>query len=132
MKILANTDELVKKLEMATGPSRELDCSIALAFGGFHLMHETGSGDLYCRGDERPGQAGDMLVPHYTGSMDAAIKLIPAWSWRVGNLPSGRAFADLGTQRSLQCVEGATPAIAICIAVGKAHLQREGIEKARK
>lgn len=55
-------------------------------------------------------------------SLDAALTLVPeGWSWRVGNLPSGKGFADLGTQASLQCVEGATPPLALCIAALKAR-----------
>lgn len=60
-------------------------------------------------------------VPNYTTSLDAALTLLPeGWSWRVGNTPS-KAFADLGTQQSLQCIVGATPALALCIGALKAR-----------
>lgn len=126
--------QLIERLEKATGPERELDLAIAQAirkaiipdslrglegrYGDFAFIdssaHETG----YCLSRLR----------QYTGSTETAALLVPkGWTWRVGNLPSGIGFADLGTQKSLQCVEGATPAIALCIASLKArHLSLSG------
>lgn len=61
--------------------------------------------------------------PAYTSSIDAAITLVPKdgpyiWSWRVGNTPSGRGFSYIGTSQIEH--EGASPAIALCIAALKA------------
>jgi hypothetical protein len=92
--------ELAKACEAATGPDREIDTLIGYAV------------DL-------PTE--DAQLPRYTASLDAALTLVPPWSWRVGNLASGRAFADLGTQKSLQCIEGATPALALCAAALRAR-----------
>lgn len=88
-------DDLIQKLEAATeGGGRELD----------HAL----------RAIHKPATRAEL---HYTTSLDAALKLVPrGWSWRVGNLPSGRGFASLGTQRSLQDIVGAAPALALCIA----------------
>lgn len=58
----------------------------------------------------------------YTTSLDAALTLVQeGWSWRCANLPSGRGFASLGTQKSGQDIVGATPALALCIAALKAR-----------
>lgn len=99
--------ELIERLEKATGHQRCFDAAI----------WEVVKGTPAALGGQDPLR----FPPEYTASIDAALTLVPPWSWRVGNLPSGRAFADLGTQASLQCVEGVTPAIALCIAALKAR-----------
>lgn len=65
---MTNTDDLIRRLEAATGPDRELDWYIALLhFGGrYNVPHQ---------------------MPRYTGSIDAALTLLPEeWSkwWNLG------------------------------------------------
>ena len=115
MSMTQKTDDLIERLEKASAPDRELDVAIVYA-----LYPEIGPYRPHCVGDE-PIFYQDPFYkqrcPKFTASIDAAMRLVPeGWSWRVGNLPSGKGFADLGTQKSLQCIEGATPAIALCIA----------------
>lgn len=117
--------ELAKECEEAEAGRRDLDFQIRRALAGEPIEFETcwtaqqavrwANGDI---SDERK-------TPVYTASLDAALTLVPPWSWRVGNLASGRAFADLGTQKSLQCIEGATPALALCAAALRASAERE-------
>lgn len=126
--------ELIEQLEKATGPDYRLSCAIYIAISGYRTAEVISLAD----GDAPASAYGSNTIvlrrtvdgcavyhkpPHYTDSIDATLALLPPWSWRVGNLPSGRGFADLGTQASLQCVEGATPAIALCIAALKAKAQ---------
>lgn len=117
---------LIEKLEKATGPDRELDLEVALAIG-WEKSDRQFSRTAW-RATSGPGadigwwSEGSDWPPRYATSIDDAITLRPeGWSWRVGNLPSGRGFADLGTQASLQCVQGASPAIALCIAALRAR-----------
>lgn len=56
--------DLISRLEKAEGPSRELEAAIALATGW----------SVYV-GDNWIGPHGEIAVPNYTGSLDAAIRL---------------------------------------------------------
>ena len=138
--------ELIKRLETAETGSRELDAEIAIHIGWKHSKvqkghglsgapiwsHEWQSPDGHETDFERVSEfvqgnpeivAAD-IVPTFSTNIDAALTLAPeGWSWRVGNVPSGGGFADLGTQTSLQCIEGGTPALALCIAALKAREQ---------
>lgn len=105
--------DLLKRLKAAEIGEWALDSEVATAIGctkapqtnpynSFRVLHPNGR---------------TMALPAYTTSIDVALTLVPeGWSWRTGNIPSGRGFADLGTQKSLQCIEAATPALALCIA----------------
>lgn len=103
--------ELAERCERAAGPDREIDMEIYRS-----LDHAIEQSWPHWNKEQQ-----DMVTPEYTASLDAALTLVPPWSWRVGNLASGRAFADLGTQKSLQCIEGATPALALCAAALRAR-----------
>lgn len=121
--------ELAERCEKAEGPDRELDADIAQAFG-HKVSPQTANYTMemfYAIEWQKPHPYAGMKepCPAWTASLDAALTLVPPWSWRVGNLASGRAFADLGTQKSLQCIEGATPALALCAAAIRASAERE-------
>ena len=117
--------DLIKRLEAATGPDRQLDNAIEEAID---LPKPTNPDDL-------PG-----YPPHFTASIDAAITLVPEDSheWREyspviwgGRRPaarinyrqrdaeaeSGWAYGSLNDSE----VRGATPALALCIAALKAR-----------
>ncbi len=117
-------DELIAALEKATGPDRWLDFEIWCAMtkpSGFPALSEPKENRKRWFETWKNTDA----IPLYSASIDAALTLVPeGWSWRAGNLPSGKGFADLGTQASLQCIEGATPAISLCIAALKARGDR--------
>jgi hypothetical protein len=112
--------ELIERLKTATTPDDALDEDILLACG---WVIEVDDAHEEMHWLDPAGCAWSrMQLPRPTHSLDAALTLVPeGWSWRVGNLPSRRAFADLGTQRSLQCIEGATPAIALCVGALRAR-----------
>lgn len=86
---------LLDRINAATGPDRDLDCAIALAMGWFFTV-EAGqyahSPLDYCYLDSEggvvhPGHGGAQLVPRYTESLDAAVRLIgkalPGWEVRT-------------------------------------------------
>lgn len=123
-------DDLIKRLEAATGPSRELDQEICLALGWtFQKM----------KGDRRPyfRKPGDTEFyqrsepPDYTSSIDAALTLVPEGWWAEIHhradmpgvvlwqfpLPCKRIPAHKPYQQG-----GNTTPIAICIAALKARL----------
>lgn len=111
-------DELIVRLKETSAGTRDLDAAIADAVDGWPVADDP---EWRIAPNGVPVHL-RTIVSHYTTSLDAAMTLIPKrWSWRAGNLPSGRGFADLGTQVSLQCVVGATPALALCIAALKAR-----------
>lgn len=83
-------DDLIKRLEEATGPSRELDAEIWLAVepgatrDQWSYTHEA-TGRV-CHVDETRDAARRLvLVPSYTSSLDAALTLVPeGFGWNCG------------------------------------------------
>ena len=120
---------LLERLQAATGPDRQLDREIEEALPGVlrHFDHRMVADGYVISGDFHPqyspGQA--YLPAHYTGSLDAALALMPdthAWSL-LGGREKVTAFAvPRGEWMFLadQC-EGATLAIALTIAALKAR-----------
>lgn len=116
--------DLLEKLKQATVPDRALDGELLRAFGGIEWESAVSRASLPS-GCPREIAEREALnyAPAYTGSLDAALRLLPGnWSWRVGNLPSGAGWASLGTQKSLQEIDGGSPALALCIACVIARL----------
>jgi hypothetical protein len=108
---MSELEGLLKRVEAASGPDRELDADVLAGVGipgGWTLDRVTG--------ESKP-------VP-VTGSIDAALALVSRVcgnvSWRVGNKPSGRGFCYLGTD--LVEHDGATPILAILAALLKAKI----------
>lgn len=112
-------DELIAALAKATGPSQELDAEIALAINPGGRV----------RPNSRALETADgytHLVQYYTASIDAALALAPegyavqggryhdgrGW-WHIYEQPEGATRAWAGN--------GATPALALCIAALKAR-----------
>lgn len=123
-------EELIAKLESATGPDRDLDFEIAYA------IDWRVSDDLNFRqyADTYKKLARKDNYPAYTESIDCALTLVPE-GWTVANIgqrDSGAWWAELrrGSQTSYDKVElsgiginDKLPlAIAICIASLKARL----------
>lgn len=77
--------ELAAKVEHASGPDRELDAAIGCAVAGYYLAKPRypGAKRMYGYVDGEgsrvePGNgSADSLIPRYTASLDAAMKLIP-------------------------------------------------------
>ena len=86
---------LIERCEKATTGDREIDKALAVSLDGFYTKPHPGWPDdpsftLYCYIDDEgspiePGNAGDMLVPDYTASTDAALalmeKVLPNAQW---------------------------------------------------
>jgi hypothetical protein len=127
MAVDDDMDELIKRLEAAGGPARELDRDIALAVG--YRFGPTPSKqwdedwpDIFDpAGNEVP------LLPSFTESIDAAATLVPeGYIWDVTS--TGTAWADCmdGDLDQFVGSKGATPAIALCIAALRARTTTTG------
>lgn len=116
--------ELIAALEGATGPSRELEAAIALALGWerIHPCRTVGNTGAW----RTPGGHLVYDFPAYTASLDAALTLVPeGWGWSA-DCTSPKPYFRLwlyenGPSCQDQDAEGATPAIALCIAALKAR-----------
>lgn len=123
--------ELISRLEALTGPDREVDGLIALHLGWrFEVKpmdskpywREPGQDQWWRRVREGP--------PHFTKSIDAALRLVPDglfWLLAYGRTrpdePLGGAqIVDPTTERVIAEAEAETPAIALCSAATKARL----------
>ncbi len=101
---------LAARCENATGPDRELDADIALTQGW--TEHP---------GDNWIGPFGQIAVPYYTASLDAAVTLVPgpAWWWvEAQPLVHGAYLSGCGDER---VARGTTPALALCCAALRAR-----------
>lgn len=105
---------LIKRLEEATGPDRELDADLAIAC------------DLI---SEREWWSTDYLkfglVPCYTASVDAAIALAERVLGPVGWNVQGNTNIFYSSVAGHTSRSKATPAIALCIAVLRALEAKE-------
>jgi hypothetical protein len=117
--------DLIAKLEQATEGSRHFDYLIHAALGWQDL--DDGG---WVRGNERMG----CNWPHYTTSLDAALSLVPS-----GHDWLHKSFNTMTVVRLLTPEEdtakkwavhydrdGATPALALCMACLKARHQTHG------
>lgn len=140
--------ELIERLEKATGPDRELDLAINLAVDPDSdisrlMQHRRGfDGKEGMAWDIHQGAVcfeqrnavgrchynGGYPLPAYTGSIDAALKLVPeGLAWRV-DVMTGLPGAIVAVHNSWLshktapcCWTGKTPAMALCIAALKAR-----------
>lgn len=119
-------DELIKRLEAASGPDRELDADIA-----------TSLGKPVCKDDpcnwviKYPGAYDYRKLPRYTASIDAALTLVPeGLDWFVKHYASaGGKYGAVVTSPEIAARswgdyshdDAATPAIALCIAALRAR-----------
>jgi len=112
---------LIKRLEALTGPSREVDAEIAKATGWESVPWEfagTRGVTWYASGPEAYKEC-----PHFTGSIDAALTLMPATLKNTVLLQtSSPAKAGFGRDgKKFTYFEGVTAPIALCIAALKAR-----------
>lgn len=108
-------DSLIERLEKATGPDRGLDLDIKFAMAGLRSIG--GYRAVKISTGERVEV--DYLSPDYTGSIDAALTLVPEGSpWTVADHDdNGKFFAMVDDCEVL----GATPAIALANAALRAR-----------
>jgi hypothetical protein len=111
--------ELAERVEGLSGPSREVDGDIFQTLGGaaWNKACQRASEPCGCPEDTMIRIARERFAPDYTAFLDIVVKLIEdrlPVSWRVGNLPSRRAFAQVGT-KPIEVI-AATPALALLAA----------------
>ena len=97
-------DELIARIEAASGGSRELDWEI-------HLR------------DGLDGVGAYGAHPYYTSSIDAALTLVPdGFDWTLGHTNGGLTIhAEVGGRGDEYLRFGATPALALCAAALRAR-----------
>ena len=87
--------DLIERLQKAAAPDRELDRSIHIAVDG------------------------NTVVPTYTESIDAALKLVLEPGWQLGTADDGRTYYAFVGRNEYE--HGATLAISLCLAALKAR-----------
>ena len=105
-------DDLIARLEAATGPCRELDAAIAEAIGHtvkYDKDHPRDTTPYYQPVPDYSWQP----VPTYSASIDAALTLVP----------EGCGFVVMGKAAKIgrKVATAPTPALAICIAALRAR-----------
>lgn len=127
-------ETLIKRLEALTGPSREVDAEIAEAIGWKSVPWEfSGKRGVtwYASGPEAYKEC-----PHFTGSIDAALTLVPEGCVWALNFASMATIVKVGTKK-FDIIDGVivgqwpenqregelpvSVAIALCIAALKAR-----------
>ncbi|RVT93738.1 hypothetical protein [Sphingomonas crocodyli] len=104
---------LAERVEGLSGPDREVDADVALTQG----WHE-------CNGDNWIGPRGEIVVPHYTASLDVAMTLVPEprkWSITAGHYGDWQACVWAIDDFQLDWHSAATPALALTSAALKAR-----------
>lgn len=120
--------ELADRVEALSGPCRETDAAIVMA-----LYPEAQIGE-YCGYEDivfhaRPLVADKEILPFFTGSLDAAMMLVPECHfWHVGSGDDlGPPWAWVGTDHNVRGLPAATPALALVVAALRArHSIQEG------
>lgn len=106
------SEDLIKRLENAQGPDRELDALIYLET----QPHETWNATLGFY---------ESISPHYTASIDDALTLVPkGHGWEIYHSEYDRATYDRATVGQWPAVLGHTPILALCIAALRARAWR--------
>lgn len=104
--------DLIVRLEQATGPNRDLDRDL-----WFCLVPEMEGCWPHWSGLERRS-----ICPRFTGSIDIALALIPkGMCWLIAFGGFARITRGLGDEQVVWSVTAATPAIAMCVAALKAR-----------
>jgi hypothetical protein len=131
---MSDLAKLIKRLEKATDPDRWLDAAVVVALDIRPDWLKNARGELWVddRGavlfrDEcfkRRGPGNPSLrekdVPEYTASLDAALTLVPDNTpWMLTRYSNATIWAEVGEEWQHQ---GATPALALCIAALKARV----------
>lgn len=123
-----NRDELealAVRVESATGPDRELNRSIAHRRGWSHFFVQK---DMWWRS---PTGITHGDAPNYTGSLDAAMSLVPEGWWiaSLGQARSGRVTTVILYNDDVlphaDCPAAATPALALTAAALRSHARGE-------
>lgn len=116
--------ELLRRVEGATGADREIDLEIGLALAGWKHLPIDASGNEWLKADDgywawppRPGQD----WPSFTESMDATLGLVeralPDWRWCARTDETRGAYCNVGasSEYGSPCFPkyAATPPLAV-------------------
>ena len=134
--------ELIKALEDATGPNRELDIAIMSALcplsEPFMLIGPMG---VYTKLPQAWGSTGlcvkdnthQVEAPKVTASVDAAIALcervLPDWVWGISKIGHALLYEKTDSEKGYGekiKVDHPVPAIALCLAVLRARPSQDG------
>jgi len=123
---------LITRLEALTGPSREVDAEIAKAIGWRDFISDKVPAYYWIDEENRPR----LEVPYFTGSLDAALTLVPEGCVWALNFASMATIMKVGTKK-FDIIDGVivgqwpenqregefpvSVAIALCIAALKAR-----------
>lgn len=128
-------DELIERLEKASGPDRRLDFDIWFAASPEgKIEREWPQDQLKMPWDQwfENWKSDRSAFPDYTTSIDAAVTLVPeGFAWQVCQENFGRAESwsrdggRLSATTQVRADRCATPAIALCIAALKARAKAE-------
>lgn len=108
-------NDLIERIEAASGPDREIDLAIDLGARPdqwAQVCHDNPASvpTQWCDDDE---------LPRYTASVDAALTLVPVdRQWSITNCRSPKTVAQVG---AFNVGSAATPALALCAAALKAR-----------
>ena len=104
---------LALRVEALSGPERHVDADIAEALGWHQYS-----------GDNWIGPLGQIAVPSYTVSLDAAMTLVPegcGWSLAQATYEKSYGCIESGDDRTPDLeARAATPALALCAAALRA------------
>ncbi len=130
--------ELLKRVEAATGPDREIDTAIWLQIAPgatrsqWSYIHKASARECFV--DETRDATGRWITtPAYTGILDAAVglveKMLPGWTGHLdfgGSQACGYVIRPLTEGPLLEHrAFGATPALALCAALLRALIASE-------
>jgi hypothetical protein len=126
---LIDIPSLIARIEAATGPDRELDAEIALAVGvvpkdAFRPCASIDPGTF------GTGAYSFWKAPRFTGSVDAAMTLIPEeWGWTLHSDGSGEIYKNVPANMApgapgstVISFEGNTASLSLCAAALRARL----------
>jgi hypothetical protein len=125
---MADLLALAERCEEATGPDREIDCSIAVAALGFFKDDDGKYAFTDAEGvTHQSGQADDMLVRRFTASLDAAMTLAgDVFGIELSQRNDGGWNCALSNSQEDGEGTGRTMALAICAAALRArHAQTQ-------
>lgn len=136
-------EDLIERLQVDAGPSRELDALIAAAVEpylfdapGFTKIRPIPPFRIGVEGEIRFEGGGIMCmsyIPRYTSSIDAAVnlagKILPKWAWMTRHVIGGGYAAYVCEEDMDQTSSGhilSSPAVALCLAILMAHGANNG------
>jgi hypothetical protein len=133
-------NDLVARLEAATGPDGDLDMAIFKSLGWKEVYFGDNSRGYFVphykqwqHEDGRTRRALPEAVPMYTASIDAALTLVPEdWFFHISrfslDVSEPRCDASVYRRSDRECFQsdGPTIALAICIATLRARTAMSG------